>query len=460
MEQKLNKILIIDDNEEILIALKIFLRKYVREIFTLNTPTNLHSTIQNHDFDLIILDMNFSTGENTGNEGLFWLNEILKIKSESIVICITAYGAIKLAVKAIRNGAADFIEKPWDEEQFLTAILRASKLNESNKKLNLLKEKNKQLAKQTSPKIDFIKGISPQMEGIWQTIEKIAPTDANILITGENGTGKELIARHIHQLSLRNTEAFITVDLGSLTPSLFESELFGYTKGAFTNALNDKKGWFETATDGTIFLDEIANLNLEQQAKLLSAIQRKEISPVGSTKTVPLNIRIISATNADLKNSISQNKFREDLLYRLNTITIELPALRYRKNDIPLLFDFYFKKYKSKYNKQNLTASAKLINRLSNYNWPGNIRELKHAVERAVILSENNMLKISDFYFDTESNNIFNDKNDLIGYNLENNEKLLMQKAINISKGNYTKAAEILGISRRTLYNKIEKYGI
>ena len=460
MEQKLNKILIIDDNEEILIALKIFLRKYVREIFTLNTPTNLHSTIQNHDFDLIILDMNFSTGENTGNEGLFWLNEILKIKSESIVICITAYGAIKLAVKAIRNGAADFIEKPWDEEQFLTAILRASKLNESNKKLNLLKEKNKQLAKQTSPKIDFIKGISPQMEGIWQTIEKIAPTDANILITGENGTGKELIARHIHQLSLRNTEAFITVDLGSLTPSLFESELFGYTKGAFTNALNDKKGWFETATDGTIFLDEIANLNLEQQAKLLSAIQRKEISPVGSTKTVPLNIRIISATNADLKNSISQNKFREDLLYRLNTITIELPALRYRKNDIPLLFDFYFKKYKSKYNKQNFTASAKLINRLSNYNWPGNIRELKHAVERAVILSENNMLKISDFYFDTESNNIFNDKNDLIGYNLENNEKLLMQKAINISKGNYTKAAEILGISRRTLYNKIEKYGI
>ena len=460
MEQKLNKILIIDDNEEILIALKKILRKYVQEIFTLNTPTNLHSTIQNHDFDLIILDMNFKAGERIGNEGLFWLNEILKIKSESIVICITAYGAIKLAVKAIQNGAADFIEKPWDEEQFLTAILRASKLKESNKKLNLLKEKNKQLAKQTSPKIDFIKGISPQMEGIWQTIEKIAPTDANVLITGENGTGKELIARHIHQLSLRNTEAFITVDLGALTPSLFESELFGYTKGAFTNALNNKKGWFETAAEGTIFLDEIANLNLEQQAKLLSAIQRKEISPVGSTETVSLNVRIISATNADLKNSIAQNKFREDLLYRLNTITIELPALRYRKNDIPLLFDFYFEKYKSKYNKQNLTASTKLINRLLIYSWPGNIRELKHAVERAVILSENNILKISDFYFDTESNNILNDKNDPIGHNLENNERLLIQKAINLSKGNYTKAAEILGISRRTLYNKIEKYGI
>ena len=460
MEQKLNKILIIDDNEEILIALKIFLRKYVQEIFTLNTPTNLHSTIQNHDFDLIILDMNFKTGERIGNEGLFWLNEILKIKPESIVICITAYGAIKLAVKAIQNGAADFIEKPWDEEQFLTAILRASKLKESNKKLNLLKEKNKQLAKQTSPKIDFIKGTSPQMEGIWQTIEKIAPTDANILITGENGTGKELIAHHIHQLSLRNTEAFITVDLGALTPSLFESELFGYTKGAFTNALKDKKGWFETAAEGTIFLDEIANLNIEQQAKLLSAIQRKEISPVGSTETVALNVRIISATNADLKKSVTQNKFREDLLYRLNTITIELPALRNRKNDIPLLFDFYFEKYKSKYNKQNLTASAKLINRLLIYSWPGNIRELKHAIERAVILSDNNILKISDFYFDTDSNNTFNDTNGSNSYNLENNEKILIQKSINLSKGNYTKAADILGISRRTLYNKIEKYGI
>jgi DNA-binding NtrC family response regulator len=376
------------------------------------------------------------------------------------VICVTAYGAIKLAVKAIQNGAADFIEKPWDEEQFLTAILRASKLNESNKKLKSLKEKNKQLAKQTSLKNDFIKGISPQMRGIWQTIEKIAPTDANILITGENGTGKELIARHIHQLSLRNTEAFITVDLGALTPSLFESEMFGYTKGAFTNALKDKKGWFETAAEGTIFLDEIANLNLEQQAKLLSAIQRKEISPVGSTETLALNVRIISATNADLKNNVINNKFREDLLYRLNTITIELPPLRDRKNDIPILFDFYFKIYKSKYNKQELAVSTKLINRLSNYNWPGNIRELKHAIERAVILSDNNILKISDFYFNTDSNNTFNDLNDSNSYNLENNEKILIQKAINFSKGNYTKAADILGISRRTLYNKIEKYGI
>lgn len=460
MNQRLNKILIIDDNKEILIALKIFLRKYVQEIFTLNTPTNLHHTMQTHEFDLIILDMNFNAGERVGNEGLFWLKEILKINSDSIVICVTAYGAVKLAVQAIQNGAADFIEKPWDEEQLLTAILRASKLNESNKKVKSLTEKNNQLAKHTSLNISFVKGISPQMKGIWQTIEKIAPTDANILITGENGTGKELVARYIHKLSTRNNKAFITVDLGTLSPSLFESEMFGYTKGAFTNALSNKKGWLETADEGTIFLDEIANLNLEQQAKILSAIQRKEISPVGSTETINLDVRIISATNANLKNYIENNKFREDLLYRLNTITIELPALRDRKNDIPILFEFYLNKYKGKYNKQGLKASAKLINRLLNYNWPGNIRELKHAAERAVILCEGDILKISDFYFNTEPDNSLPGSNNIKNLNLENHEKLLIQKAINISKGNYTKAAKILGISRRTLYNKIDKYGI
>lgn len=458
MNQKLNKILIIDDNEEILIALTIFLRKYVHEIITLNAPQNLHNTIENHDFDIIILDMNFKAGERTGNEGLFWLSEILKIKPESIVICATAYGAIQLAVKAIQNGATDFIEKPWDEEQFLAVILKAGKLNESKKKLNSLKVKNQELIKQTSPKIDFIKGVSSQMKGVWQTIEKISPTDANILITGENGTGKELIAHQIHQLSLRNKEAFISVDLGALTPTLFESEMFGYTKGAFTNALQNKKGWFEIADEGTIFLDEIANLNLEQQAKLLSVIQRKEITPVGSTDILPLNVRIISATNADLKSNVLNNKFREDLLYRLNTITIELPALRNRKEDIPVLFEFYFNHFKLKYNKKDLIVSNKIINRLTNYSWPGNIRELKHAIERAVILSENGVLKISDFYIETDSNNtthVFNDPKD---YNLEQNEKMLILKAINSSKGNYTKAAEILGISRRTLYNKIDKY--
>jgi DNA-binding NtrC family response regulator len=460
MNQKLNKILIIDDNEEILIALKIFLRQYVNEIITLNAPPNLHNTIENHDFDLIILDMNFRAGERTGNEGLFWIGEILKIKPDSIVICVTAYGAVQLAVKAIQNGAADFIEKPWDEEQFLAAILRAGKLNESKKRLNSLKEKNLQLIKQSSPKIDFIKGVSPQMKGIWHTIEKIAPTDANILITGENGTGKELVARQIHQYSLRNTDAFITVDLGSLTPSLFESEMFGYTKGAFTNALKNKKGWFEVADQGTIFLDEIANLNLEQQAKLLSAIQRKEISPVGSTEILPLNVRIISATNADLKNNVLNNKFREDLLFRLNTITIELPALRNRKEDIPLLFEFYFNHFKWKYNKKDLIVSTKLVNRLVSYSWPGNIRELKHVIERAVILSENSVLKISDFYIDTDPKISISNEDNPQPYNLEQNEKLIIQKAINISKGNYTKAAEVLGISRRTLYNKIERYGI
>lgn len=461
MEKKYENVLIIDDNEEILIALKIFLRNYFKDIHTLNKPSNVYSTIERSVYELILLDMNFKSGDRSGNEGLFWLKEILKINPDAIIICITAYGAVHLAVKAMQLGATDFIEKPWNEEHLLASILRAAKLSETKKQIITLKEKNRQLAKQNTSNLDVIKGVSPKIKSIWQTVDKISPTDANVLITGENGSGKEIIAKSIHHLSLRADAPFIAVDLGSLTPTLFESELFGHIKGAFTNATSDKTGWFEIANGGTLFLDEIANLSLEQQAKLLSAIQKKEISPVGSTKTTALNIRIISATNANLTELVQSGNFREDLLYRLNTIQINIPPLRERKDDIPELIDFYLKKFKSKYKKQEIKATSAIINRLQNYSWPGNIRELKHTIERAVILSENNKLSLTDIYSDErniENSSFKNQSKD--NFNLENHEKKLIQSAINKAKGNYTKASELLGISRRTLYNKIEKYGL
>jgi DNA-binding NtrC family response regulator len=458
MEKKYDKVIIIDDNEEILVALKIFLRKYFDEIQTLNNPSNLHHCVSTIDYDLVLLDMNFRSGDRSGNEGIYWLNEILKINPNATVICITAYGAINIAVKAMQSGASDFIEKPWDEELFLASILRAAKLNENKKQINKLSEKNKLLSKQNTGNLEMVNGVSEKMQIIHQTIDKISPTDANVLVTGENGTGKELIAKNIHAKSIRNENPFITVDLGSLSPNLFESELFGHKKGAFTGANSNKTGWFEIAHGGTLFLDEIANLSLEQQAKLLSAIQKKEISPVGSTKIIPLDIRIVSATNANLQGLVKSGKFREDLLYRLNTIQIELPALKNRKEDIPQLVEFYLHKFVHKYKKENLKISPTLLNRLQNYNWPGNIRELKHSIERAVIMSEDNKLNISDIYNENQNLKSHENSNELDLLNLDNNEKHLIQKVINLAKGNYTKASEILGISRKTLYNKIDKY--
>ncbi|MEE4197288.1 MAG: sigma-54 dependent transcriptional regulator [Bacteroidales bacterium] len=463
MKKKYDQVLIIDDNQEILVALRIFLRNYFKDISTLNSPSDIHSTVRNNPFDLILLDMNFKAGDRSGNEGIFWLREILKIKPESIVICITAYGDIQLAVKAMQHGATDFIEKPWNEEHLLASILRAAKLNETKKQINKLTEKNKQLAKQNTTNLEIIRGTTARMRNIWQTVEKIAPTDANVLLTGENGSGKEIIAKSIHHISPRAENPFITIDLGSLTPTLFESELFGHVKGSFTHATTDKTGWFEIADQGTLFLDEIANLSPEQQAKLLSVIQNKEITRVGSTQTIPLDIRIISATNAPLEEMVSSGKFREDLLYRLNTIHITLPPLRERRADIPELVDFYLQKFKAKYKKPGLTLQKSVIHRLENYSWPGNIRELKHTIERAVILSDGSTLSISAIYPDNrhpETEKLPNNGELNSNLNLDQNEKKLIRSAINQAKGNYTKASELLGISRRTLYNKIEKYGL
>jgi len=459
MEKIYEKVLIIDDNEEILIALKIFLRNYFQEIYTLNSPSNIHHTIEQHDFDLILLDMNFKAGDRSGNEGVFWLREILKINPEAIIICITAYGDVLLAVKAMQNGATDFIEKPWNEEHLLASILRAAKLNSTKKQLVKLSEKNKQLARQSASNTDFVLGNSSKMQQIWQSVNKIAPTDANVLITGENGTGKEIFAKNIHSQSLRKDAPFIAVDLGALSSSILESELFGHVKGAFTNAKSDKTGWFEVANGGTLFLDEIANLNVEQQAKLLTVIQNKEVSKVGSTQVTPLDIRIISATNAELNSMVAEGKFREDLMYRLNTIHIHLPPLKQVKEDIIPLVEYYFNKFKTKYNKPELKLPESTLKRMQNYNWPGNIRELKHTVERAVIMNDSEKLTITDLYNET-SERTHNDITSSANLNLAENELNLIKKAINSSKGNYTKAAQLLGISRRTLYNKLEKYDI
>ncbi len=453
-----NKILIIDDNKEILTALKIFLRNYFKEIFTLSSPVQLYEMLDKHAFDVIMLDMNFKAGKSSGNEGLFWLGEILKKDSNLSVICITAYGEVGLAVQALKAGAVDFIEKPWKEELLLAAIMRAAKLSDSQQTIKKLKKKNQNLTNWQSQASGFIRGHSPKMQQVWETVEKVAPTDANILITGENGSGKEVIARRIHQLSERKNEAFIPVDLGALVTSLFESELFGHVKGAFTDAKQDKTGWFELAHGGTIFLDEIGNLELAQQAKLLSVIQNKEITPVGSMESRKTDVRIISATNANITERVQQNQFREDLLYRLNTIAIEVPPLRQRTEDLPDLLDFYLKKFQTKYHKGNFTVDQRVMERLKQYPWPGNIRELRQCAERAVILSRGNKLKFSDFRIHAVPGNELTRETDTL--NLEIIEKHSIAKAIENTGGNYSKASELLGISRKTLYNKISKYGL
>lgn len=459
MKSKFDKVLIVDDNKEILVALKIFLRKYFKEIITLESPANLHFQLSQSSFDLIILDMNFRSGDNSGNEGLYWIREILKSDPDALIICITAYGAIQLAVKALQKGAMDFIEKPWDEEKFIASILRVARMRENSKKIKQLENRNKALSNASAPNLSWVKGHSKKMRGIWDSIEKIAPTDANIMITGENGTGKEIIARTIHNKSTRKEMPFVSVDLGALTGSLFESELFGYVKGAFTSAHADKAGWLEVANGGTLFMDEIGNLPVEKQTKLLTVLQNRVFTPVGSTKTMNLDVRILSATNSNLTKMVAEEAFREDLLYRLNTIIIDIPPLRERREDIPGFVSFYLDKFKRKYQKPNLEVNSKLMNRMINYSWPGNIRELKHSIERAVILSEGEKLNTSDFYFNNlhVSEHIGNNEDDL---NLEKHEKKMIQTAINKARGNYTRAAELLGISRRTLYNKIDKYEI
>lgn len=447
------KILVVDDNKSVLSALEILLQFEYRIVKTISNPNQISSFPNLVDFDIVLLDMNFSAGVNTGNEGLYWLREIRKKAPQISVIMMTAYGAVDLAVKALKEGATDFILKPWNNDKLLATVKSAYELRKSRKEVNKLKQKENNLKQYINDNKNNIIGNSATLNAVLKLVGKVAKTDVNVLVTGENGTGKELIARELHGLSNRKDEVFISVDMGSISENLFESELFGHLKGSFTDAKEDRAGKFEAASGGTLFLDEIGNLSLQTQAKLLSAIQNKTIVRVGSNKSIPVDIRLICATNENLDKMVSDGLFREDLLYRINTIMVVVPPLRERGDDIYILADFYLNKFTSKYGKPGLKINQDAQEKLLSYQWPGNVRELLHTIERAVILSEESVLRPADF--------LLNSKNPIVIENnqitLEEMEFQMISKALDQNEGNYSAAAEQLGISRQTLYNKMKK---
>lgn len=456
MQKERGNILVIDDNKSILSTLEILLMPEFGEVSLLSNPNQILTELSKKDYNLVILDMNFKAGINTGNEGIYWLGRIKESYPEISVVMITAYGDVDLAVKALKAGASDFILKPWDNEKILATLKLAIQLNFSKKEVVQLKERETELKNEINREQKYIIGTSPQLMKVLNLARKVAKTDANILITGENGTGKELIAQEIHRLSNRAKEVIVTVDMGALTETLFESELFGHVKGAFTDARENRQGKFEVAGKGTLFLDEIGNLSFHLQSKLLSAIENRQISRIGSNQLIPIDIRLICATNKNLEEMVKGGLFREDLLYRINTIQIELPPLRDRGNDIIILAEFFLKKYSYKYNKPGLKINQQANDKLLKYSWPGNIRELQHTVEKAVILSESLILKPDDL----------NLKHSIhVGNNnpyttLEEMEKQMIQQALEKNNGNFTAAADQLGITRQTLYNRIKKSSV
>lgn len=450
-------LLIVDDNKSVIGALEMMLQYEIEKIISITDPSRIHEKLEQNEIDMVLLDMNFMAGINSGNEGLFWMKEILKHDSNISVVMITAYGDVELAVKAIREGAVDFILKPWDNSKLLATLNAAWKLRTSRQEALHLKKDNLYLKKEINRSNEkIVIGASPTMINVMNIVRKVAGTDANILITGENGTGKELIAREIHSLSKRSNELMVTVDMGSITETLFESEMFGHVKGAFTDAKDDRNGKFEIAHNGTLFLDEIGNLSLQSQSKLLSVLQNRYITKVGSNRTVQIDIRLVCATNCNLNTMVGEGAFREDLLYRLNTIQIEVPPLRDRVDDIPVLATHFLRVYCDKYNKGNMRISTQAQERLSNYYWPGNIRELRHSVEKAVIMADSSVLGPSDFVFNTSLRGTMNSDNTT----LDEMEKKMISEALVKYDNNMSAVAAQLGITRQTLYNKLKKYDL
>lgn len=457
MSKNKPSILIVDDNEELHFALKVFLTPHFGIIESIKNPNLVLSKLEKFNYDVILLDMNFNAGINSGNEGIYWLKRILDININACIVMITAYGDVELAVKSMKEGAIDFIQKSWDDQKILSTLLSAYKHNCSKIEIKDLKEKQKHLSQQLNKNHQLIVGNSPSMNRVMETVRKIASTDANVLIVGENGTGKEVIASEIHNRSNRSEQVFINVDLGAISESLFESELFGHKKGAFTDAKDNRIGRIEVANMGTLFLDEIGNLPIHLQPKLLSALQNREIAPLGATIPRSLDIRLICATNQPLKTMIEKGLFREDLLYRINTITIELPPLRERKEDIPQLTNHFLNKYKEHYNKKDIKINAGAIKKLQDYSWPGNIRELQHTIERSVILANSSVISESDLQV---SNSYQLDNGEDSKFSIVANERKLIIQAIEFCNGNIKLTSEKLGINRSTLYEKMRKYGI
>ena len=455
--EKLGKILIVDDNEDVLFALNLLLEPYAEKIKVITGPERLEYFMTTFQPDIVLLDMNFSRDVVSGQEGFDCLKQILHIDPQAVVIFMTAYSDTDKAVRAIKAGATDFIPKPWEKEKLLATLSSGMKLRRSQREVNLLKEQVEALSDGNAD--ERIIGESDAMRAIFDTVEKLRDTDANILILGENGTGKDIIARLLYRHSPRSGKPFVTIDLGSIPEQLFESELFGYEKGAFTDARKVKAGRMEVATGGTLFLDEIGNLSLPMQAKLLTAIEKRQISRLGSTQSTPIDVRLICATNADIRRMVEEGRFRQDLLYRINTIELHIPPLRERGNDILLLADHFLQRYARKYRKEmrGLTREAK--NKLLKYAWPGNVRELQHTMERAVILGGGSLLRPENFVFQASSvARPHKEEKEVL--NLEQLERQAVERAMRLSEGNMTKAAEYLGITRFALYRKIEKLGL
>jgi len=452
---KTGNILIADDNRNVLNALSLFLPAEFNHVKTIQQPGRLMTELALMDYEVVLLDMNFTAGQQTGNEGIFWLREIKSKFPLVEVVMFTAYGDVELAVKALKDGASDFVLKPWDNEKLVATLQASCRISRSNRELTTIKKKEK-LLRQELNRAEEVIFQSDAMRKVMGLVEKVAPTNANILITGENGTGKELIAREIHRLSDFRQGYFILADLSSLTESLFESELFGHARGAFTGASEDRDGKFLMAQGGTLFLDEIGNIPLHLQAKLLTVLQTRSISPVGSNRSIPLNIRLVCATNKSIDQMVGTGSFREDLLYRINTIRIHLPALRERPEDIPRLVEHFLDIYARKYNKPKIKPDGPLMQLLRKLPWQGNIRELRHAMEKIVILSEHG-IPDPESYPGASGLTLTNDTEAMT---LEEMEEKMIRRALLKNRNNLTATALSLGISRPTLYSKMSKYGI
>jgi len=446
------KILIVDDNTDLLNGLRLFLAPHINTIVTLKNPNLISDALRRELFDVVLLDMNFTAGQNTGNEGIYWIIEIQPFIS---VILITAYGDVALAVKAMKEGATDFIQKSWDEEKILSTVLSAVTLSQSKREIQDLRQKQKHLTDHAAIEYAFCEPVSPSMKKVFSMVAKVAPTDANVLILGENGTGKEIIAREIHRLSERKEEIFISVNIGAIPETLFESELFGHVKGAFTDAKEAKAGRFELAHKGSLFLDEIGNLPLAMQSKILTVLQERRIIRLGASAALPVDFRLISATNMPLSQMAAEGSFRQDLLFRINTIIIEIPPLRERTEDIPSLVKYFLHFYAGKYGKKICDIKGRAMQKLIDHPWPGNIRELQHTIEKNVILCNGDTLSADDIHIGGMPKGSVK-----TGLNLAENEKALINKAVDKNRGNISLTARDLGINRSTLYEKLKKYGI
>jgi DNA-binding NtrC family response regulator len=450
------KILMIDDDEDVLLAAKMLLKKYGHQVIIDKNPNKIPFLLNNDTYDVILLDMNFSKDTTSGKEGFEWLKQIKEKDADAVVIMITAFGDVEMAVKALKEGATDFILKPWQNEKLIATISTAIKLKKSYNEVDKLRKAKQMLEEQISQPFRDIIGTSPAIKEVFTMIDKVAATEANILILGENGTGKELVARAIHQKSLRKDNSFVSVDMGAITETLFESELFGHRKGAFTDAKEDRPGRFELANGGTLFLDEIGNLSMALQSKLLSALQSRQVTRVGANTPLEVDIRLICATNMPLHQMVDQGKFRQDLLYRINTVELRIPPLCERVDDIPMLANHFLNFYTKKYHKEIIAFSPEAILKLKKYAWPGNVRELQHAIERAVIMADSPTLQQSDFLFNRKGGH--STESDTL--NLDDVEKAAVVKAIQLHNGNISKAAEELGLTRASLYRRMEKYGL